>query len=57
MIDCVVSPELHTLPVTALEVKITDPPVQNVVGPLAVTFTVEEFPLTVTIAVAEDELP
>jgi hypothetical protein len=35
--DWVVAPLLQTLPVALDEVRVTDPPAQNVVGPLAVT--------------------
>lgn len=35
VIDCVVAPFDHKLPVAALEVRVTLPPVQKVVGPLA----------------------
>ncbi len=41
MIDCVVAPLLHTLPVAELDVNTTDPPGQNVVGPPAVTVGVD----------------
>ena len=36
VIDCVVAPVLHNHDVPADAVKVTDPPVQNVVGPPAV---------------------
>jgi hypothetical protein len=36
VIDCVVAPVDHTLPVAKDEVSTTLPPVQKVVGPLAV---------------------
>ena len=39
MIDCVVSPELHILPVTALDIKVNEPPEQKVVGPPALIVT------------------
>ena len=35
VIDVVVSPVLHVLPVAAEEVNVTEPPAQNVVGPFA----------------------
>jgi hypothetical protein len=35
--DWVVAPLLHRLPVALDEVRVTDPPAQNVVGPLAAT--------------------
>ncbi len=35
MIDCVVNPFDHVFPVALEEVKVTDPPEQNVVAPLA----------------------
>jgi hypothetical protein len=37
VIDWVVAPLLQRLPVALDEVRVTDPPEQNVVGPLAVT--------------------
>ena len=37
VMDWVVAPLLHRLPVALDEVRVTDPPAQNVVGPLAVT--------------------
>ena len=37
LIVCVVSPDDHRLPVASEEVNVTEPPSQNVVGPLAVT--------------------
>jgi hypothetical protein len=47
--DCVVSPEDHVLPVAAEEVKVTLPPVQNEVGPLAEIVGVAGVAVTVTI--------
>ena len=37
VMDCVVAPFDHKLPVAELDVSTTEPPVQNVVGPPAVT--------------------
>ncbi len=37
VMDWVVAPLLQRLPVALDEVRVTDPPVQNVVGPLALT--------------------
>lgn len=45
---CVVAPVLHVLPVAELEVSVTLPPEQKVVGPLAVTVG-EGLGLTVTV--------
>jgi len=41
------------LPVAALEVSVTDPPLQNVVGPPGVIVGVGGIGLTVTVVVAE----
>ena len=46
--DCVVAPFDHTLPVAADEVKTTEPPKQNVVGPLALIVGVDGDGFTVT---------
>jgi len=58
-IACVVAPPGdQTLPVALLEVKVTLPPVQNVVAPPAVMVGVAGFVLTVTVVAAEvDEHP
>ena len=53
-IDCVVSVVDQVFPVAAEEVSVTDPPVQNVNGPLAVMVGVAGIGLTVT-TVARDE--
>ena len=44
---------LHTLFVALLDVSVTLPPVQKVVGPLAVTTGVEGFAFTVTVVAAD----
>ena len=51
MIDCVVSPVDHKLPVAEEEVKVTEPPSQNVVGPPAVITGTTGFGFTVTFVV------
>ena len=50
---CVVSPVDHKLSVADEEVRITESPSQNVVGPLAVMVGTEGIALTVTVVVAE----
>ena len=52
-IDWVVAPVDHVFPVVALEVKVTDPPEQNVSEPLAVIVGVVGFGFTVTVVEAE----
>ena len=53
-----VAPVLHVLPVAELDVKVTDPPLHNVVGPLAVIVGVAGDELTVTVVPADvDEQP
>jgi hypothetical protein len=55
---CVVAPLLQTLPVAALEVKITFPPLQKVVAPLAAIVGVAGNAFTVTaVALEVDEQP
>jgi hypothetical protein len=46
--DCVVAPLLQTLPLGAVELSVTVPPAQKVVGPLGVTDGVEGMLDTVT---------
>ena len=54
VIDCVVwPPGVQTLPVAELEVKVTVPPWQKVVGPLGVIVGVAGVGLTVTTVGAE----
>ena len=53
MTDWVVAPLDHVLPVVLVEVKVKDPPEQNVVTPLAVIVGVVGTGLTVTIVGAE----
>ena len=48
-IDCVVAPVLHKYELAALDVSVTEPPVQNVVGPLALIVGVVGAGLTVTV--------
>ena len=50
---CVVSPVDQKLSVADEEVRITESPSQNVVGPLAVMVGTEGMALTVTVVVAE----
>ena len=52
-IDCVVAPVDHVLPVAEEEVKVTEPPEQNVVGPPADMVGVAGFEFTVTTVVVE----
>ena len=53
IIDCVVAPFDHVFPEAALEVRVTEPPEQKVVGPLVVIVGVGGFGLTVTVVVAD----
>ncbi|MNE05540.1 hypothetical protein D3C80_981080 [compost metagenome] len=53
MIDGVVAPFDHVFPVADEEVKVTDPPAQNVVGPPAVIVGVAGSGLTVTVVAVE----
>lgn len=54
---CVVAPVLHKLPDADDEVRVTLPPVQNVVGPPALIVGVEGIGLTVTtFAIEGDEV-
>jgi hypothetical protein len=55
VIDCVVAPVDHVFPEAALEVKVTFPPEQNVVGPLAEIVGVFGVGFTVTVVPAEVE--
>jgi hypothetical protein len=48
-----VDPLLHVFPVAELEVKVTEPPAQKVVGPLVVIVGIGGFGLTVTVIVAD----
>ena len=48
-----VDPLLQVFPVGELEVKVTEPPAQKVVGPLVVIVGVGGFGLTVTVVVAD----
>lgn len=60
LIDCVVAPVDQRLPVACDDVKVTEPPVQNVVDPLAEIVGADGFALTVTtvaVEVAEQPLP
>ena len=50
---CVVSPVDHKLSVADEEVRITESPSQNVVGPLAVMVGTEGIALTVTVVAVE----
>lgn len=50
----VIAPVLQTLPDVALDVKVTEPPEQNVVGPLAVTVGVAGIGLTTILAGIDD---
>ena len=54
--DCVVSPVDHKFPVVADEVKVTDPPAQNVVGPPAVIVGTGGFGFTVTFVGKTEEV-
>ena len=54
--DWVVAPVDHTLPVAELDVRVTLPPVQNVVDPLGVIVGVAGRGFTVTEAAAEAAL-
>lgn len=56
MIDCVVAPVDQVFPVAADEVKVTDPPAQNVVGPLDVIVGVVGSGFAVTV-IGEDTTP
>jgi hypothetical protein len=51
--DCVVAPFDQRLPEAEEEVNVTEPPVQNVVGPPAVIVGVAGLALTVTTVAAE----
>ena len=51
--DCVVAPLLHEYEVDALDVSVTLPPEQNVVGPPAVMVGVAGAEFTVTVVVVE----
>ena len=51
--DCVVSPVDQMLSIADDEVKITESPAQNVVGPFAVIVGVEGVGLTVTLSAIE----
>ena len=53
VIDCVVAPFDHRLPVALLEVKVTSRPGQKVVGPLEVTVGVGGIGFTVTVTTLE----
>ena len=53
VIDCDVSPVDQELPVAELEVKVTEPPEQKVVGPLAEIVGVEGVGLIVTVVAFE----
>ena len=53
VIDWVVAPLYQTLPVALDEVRVTDPPAQNVVGPLAVTVGTAGWGLTTTVVPRE----
>ena len=53
VIDCVVAPFDQVFPVADEEVKTTDPPAQNVVGPPAVIVGVAGSGLTVTVVTAD----
>ncbi|MNE05539.1 hypothetical protein D3C80_981070 [compost metagenome] len=53
VIDCVVAPFDHVFPVVEEEVKVTDPPAQNVVGPPAVIVGVGGTGFTVTVVAAD----
>ena len=48
-----VDPLLHVFPVAELEVKVTEPPAQKVVGPLALIVGVGGFGFTVTVVEVE----
>ena len=48
-----VAPVLHVLPVAELDVKVTDPPLHKVVGPLAVIVGVDKTELTFIVTVFE----
>ena len=54
---CAVAPLLHTLPVAELEVKITFPPSQKVVGPFAEIVGVTGNGFTVTSMLLDVVLP
>lgn len=53
VIDCEVAPVDHRLPVAEDDVKVTEPPVQKVVGPPAVIVGVDGLALTVTTVVVD----
>jgi hypothetical protein len=53
VIDCVVAPVDQVFPVAEEEVKVTEPPVQNVRGPLAVIVGVAGSGFTVTTVAAD----
>ena len=53
MIDCVVAPVDQVFPVAEDEVKVTEPPVQNARGPLAVIVGVVGSGFTVTVVATE----
>ena len=53
MIDCVVSPVDHTLSATDEDVKTTESPAQNVVGPFAEIVGVAGTGFTVTVSTVE----
>ena len=58
VMDWVVAPLLQTLPVALDEVRVTDPPAQNVVGPLAVMVGVVPVPkVTLTAGAVAEQLP
>ncbi len=56
IIDCVVAPVDHVLPVTLDEVNVTEPPEQKAVGPLAEIVGVIGNGLTVTVVGLDDEV-
>jgi hypothetical protein len=56
--DWVVAPLLQRLPVALDEVRVTDPPWQKLVGPLAVMVGVEPVPrVTLTAGAVAEQLP
>lgn len=52
--DCVVAPVDQVLPLVTEEVRTTDPPAQNVVGPLAVIVGVAGIGFTVTLITLDE---
>jgi hypothetical protein len=56
VIDCVVSPVDQVFPDAALEVKVTEPPWQKVVGPLEEMVGVVGFEFTVTTVATDVEV-